>query len=127
MTEAEAIELLLTCISNTIAGFTIYISFTFAYLTAAFFVGSKLTLFQTIAGSGLYIASAASAIGSNFSNLTAYRLIMADTPTVLDSLYIMHAEPWIPYMLVMQGAGMLLSLYFMYDVRRRASANRNEG
>ena len=58
MTEAEAMELLLACVSNTISGFTVNISFTFAYLTAAFFVGARLTLFQTIAVSCLYVASA---------------------------------------------------------------------
>lgn len=58
MTEAEAIELIAIFTTNVIASNTIYLSFTFAYLTAAYFVGASLSRFQAIFVSVLYALAA---------------------------------------------------------------------
>lgn len=49
MSEAETLELISLYYSNAIDAFTVYIFFTFAYLTIAYFVGSSLTRFQVFA------------------------------------------------------------------------------
>ena len=58
MTEAEALELAVMCVDNAMTAFSVFISITFAYMTVSFLAGSKLSNFQALAASGLYIFTA---------------------------------------------------------------------
>jgi len=58
MTEAEAIETLSILGANGATYFTLFTTFTFAYLTVAYFVGASLTRFQCIAVSAIYFFTA---------------------------------------------------------------------
>ena len=61
MAEAEVFEVGAAWVANAITAFTIYISFTFAYLTAAYVIGKGLSRFQVAVINVLYTLSAASA------------------------------------------------------------------
>jgi len=51
---------------------------------------------------------------------------MASTPAVLNSWAVLRAENSIPFMGILQSIGILLSLYFMYDVRKRAKTKMGD-
>ena len=58
MTEGEVIEAAAAVTANSITMFTIFITFTFGFLASAYFVGGKLTRFQALAATGLYVVAA---------------------------------------------------------------------
>ena len=60
MTEPEALEVMAAHGANAITSFTIYVSVTFAYLAATHLVGAKLSRFQCVGISALYVFSASS-------------------------------------------------------------------
>ena len=121
MSEAETLELISLYYGNAIDAFTIYISFTFAYLTIAYFVGSALTRFQVIAASGLYLISAMSAALGTVMPVLAWGELLASRETTLAKFDLWNADIWIPYMGIILAGGILVSLYFMFDVRVRAN------
>lgn len=118
MTEAEILELVAIYAANSITAFTVYISFTFAFLVTAFYVGRQLTLFQVFAISGMYIISAGSALLAEIAYLQAMFRIKAMSPNVLDEFALFNGDFWVIYMGIVLGAGMLVSLYFLWDMRR---------
>ena len=117
MTEAEAIELMQGYVENGLAAFTIYTSLTFAYLTVAFLAGSRLTKFQVIVVSLMYVVTAGMFIAGTIASLHGYDLIMDKSDTVLETSAFLIAGPWIWLTLGIQILGTLISVYFMYNVR----------
>lgn len=117
MTEAEAIEAFSSLGANAVSAFTVYISFTFGYLATAYFVGSKLTLFQSAVVSGLYIFSAGSAGMAQIVYIEGMLEVTAKTPSVLDNLLLWNGLFWVWNMAIIQAVGIFLSLYFMWSVR----------
>jgi len=117
VTEAEALELYAMYISNAMTAFTIYISFTFAYLVTAFYVGFKLTSFQVIVAGGIYVISAGSITMSLIGNLQASESILNATTTVIDELALHRNGLWVSTMSLILTLGIIVSLYFMWSVR----------
>jgi hypothetical protein len=118
MTEAEVLETFAVIGANAIAAFTIYTSFTFAFLATAFFVGSKLTSFQSIVASGLYIVSAGAAGLTQVVYIQLMFAVAKETPTAVDSLYFMDGAFWTWSMSIIQITGIFISLYFMWHIRQ---------
>ena len=85
-------------------------------MITAFYVGGQLSSFQAIAASALYVISAVSTVMAMMGYLQAQYAIQATTVTVLDRLPGWNAGLWICYMLVTLIAGILVSLYFMWQV-----------
>ena len=119
MTEAEVIELAATCAANSFAAFTIYISFTFGFLATAFFVGSKLTRFQALAATGMYLVTAGTMALAVVIWLQGLFLVLNSQNTVLDALPLMNGSVWVVVISMITTVGMLVSLYFMWDVMHR--------
>jgi hypothetical protein len=59
MTEAEIWQLLIMASGSASNSFSVLLTMVFAYLATAYFVGSRLTGFQTLVVSGLFVYSAA--------------------------------------------------------------------
>lgn len=119
MTEAESWEVVAAFSANALASFTVYISFTFAYLTAAYMVAGKLSKFQVLVGSGLYVAFAGCGAVSCIVSCNAFETVISAYPTVLDT-QVQWSIPWQTVMSIIFSVGTLVSLFFMYDLRRRA-------
>ena len=119
MTEAETIELTAICAANSFAAFTIYISFTFGYLATAFFIGSKLTRFQALAATGMFLVAAGTMASATVIWLRGLFLVLNSQNTVLDALPLMYGSVWVVGVSMITIGGMLISLYFMWDVRHR--------
>ena len=118
MTEAEALEVAGIWVGNVIAAFTVYISFTMAYLAAAFFAGSRLSRFQALAASMLYTVAATSALISMLHSLHIYGASLAMSPLIGASTPFSDRDTWMAALSILLTGGILVSLYFMWDVRR---------
>ena len=119
MTEAEAIELIALFTANVLASSAVYMSITFAYLTAAYFVGANLSRFQAIFVSVLYVLFANGAMMTQLGNIQAWSIIMEEHATAMDSVPMYNSEFWQIAIPIGLSIGTLGSLYFMWNVRHR--------
>lgn len=123
MTEAEAFEVGAAWVSNAITAFTIYISFTFAYLTVAFVTGERLSMFQVAVINVLYSLSAGSAIFSMMNSLMMWESALLHAESAMKYQYFFNNPSfWYSYMAVILSLGILVCLYFMIDVRRQTGS-----
>ena len=121
MTEAEALEIIAIYTANSIESFSLYLSFTAAFLVTAYFVGAKLSLAQTFAVSGLYCIAAISASLSLVGGIQAWIAVKESTPTVIDQIPIYNPTLWLTMMPVILVPGIFVSLYFMWSIRHSKS------
>jgi hypothetical protein len=117
MTEGDVIEAAAAVTANSITMFTIFITFTFGFLASAYFVGGKLTRFQALAATGLYVVAAGFSAVIMVGWMQAFFAIMEVKPNALDTIPIIQRGYWVPVTTVMLSMGMLISLYFMWGVR----------
>jgi hypothetical protein len=80
LTNLAAQEVLAMWSDNTQSAFSIYLTLTFAYLTAAYFAGAKQSRFQAFAVSGLYGAAAGIALLSCINKLMYFSAILDEYP-----------------------------------------------
>lgn len=120
MTEGEAIEAAIGAAAVVFSCFVIYISFTFGYLVTAYFVGDKLTRFQAIAATGLYLVAAGFMILVMIAWTQGMLAITDSTKTTLDAVPLLRRGYWVEALFFLCGTGVLMSLYFMWDVRRQS-------
>ena len=119
MNEGDAIEAAIAASGVVFSCFAIYISFTFGYLVTAYFVGYKLTRFQVIAANGLYVVAAGFMILVMTGWTQGMFAITETTATALDAVLLLKRGYWVEALFFLCGTGMLMSLYFMWDVRRQ--------
>ena len=118
MSELEAVEAVSELLANAISSFTVHFSFTFAYLTASYLVGRSLSKFQAIAVSVLYVTSATITALTVYGNQQAIEEVQLTYPSkVIDRLLMFDMTVWHAVSGVLFTAVVLLSLYFMYNVR----------
>ncbi len=123
MTEAEVFEVGAAWVANAITAFTIYISFTFAYLTAAYVIGKGLSRFQVAVINVLYTLSAASAIFSMMNSIMMWESALLYTESAIEYQYFFNNPKfWYSYMSAILALGILVCLYFMIDVRRQTES-----
>ena len=118
MNEPEVLEIINLFASNAMTSFSIWATFTFAYLTAAYLAGSQLTKFQVITVSSLYFAAAGAFALSGITHLRSIDEIFSAYPDFVPSDY--WNLPWTVLGFVMTIGGMGASLYFLYDIRKQA-------
>ena len=123
MSESDAIAALTDIGESAATFFSLWVSVTFAYLTVGYFVGKSLTRFQCLAISALYIMSAATFGASAQGYAEAWVKMRTRVSTVFDDIAVfanvsIYGEVAALFVL----GGTLLSLYFMYDIRRKLSA-----
>ena len=116
MNEADALELVAIYGANGLTSFTMYVTFTTAFLVATYLIGARLTGKQAIALCGLYIFSALGVLGTLTANILVWIAVSASTRTVLDDIPLMSGQLWITYSVVSMGMGILISLFYMWSV-----------
>jgi len=121
MTEAEIIEVVAILGANSFSIFSVYLSITFAYLTVAYFIGAALKPVQVWVASGLYVASAGVSTIACVGTTEAWVELIANQPTMLNTLGIYSVHIWDVYMAILMALGMVVSLYFMYEIRKRTA------
>lgn len=102
--------------ANAITSFSIYLTFTFAYLTAAYLAGTKLTVYQVFVLSTLYTIGALISLASVISNLELYAVLF-NQDDLLRSSITFTPEFWIYTITPLFMVGIGVSLSFMWYVR----------
>ena len=90
MTEAEALEVLSEFANNTATYFTMFVSFTFAYLTVTYLVGKSLSRFQSLAISGLYVISALVSGITTVGWAQAWLVLRTSETTMLNEVWLFN-------------------------------------
>ena len=120
MTEAEALEIAGIFGANAITAFSVYITFTMAYLVAAYYAGEGLTPYQSFITSTLYLFAAASAILSLINSTLIYGAALKTTEMGA-ATPISSGPMWAIGMTTIMTVGILVSFYFMWSVRHPKS------
>ena len=121
MTEVEATSTLVSIADLLATYLGLWVTTTFAYLTAAYFLGEKLTRFQSIAISGLYLTASLSFALAALGHTEAFILLEARELTVYRDIGTVKILPlYYPGFALLFGCGTFISLYFMWDLRRKA-------
>lgn len=121
MTEAELWHMHLLAVENAAAGLEAVMTIIFAYLSAAYFVGGRLTRFQAILVSIFFIVATSI---TSFMALVEFRraAYFMNKLGRFDVASISPNEFIIPLFAVFIGLFTLGSVIFMYQVRRDARA-----
>ena len=117
MTEVEAFEMALIAASNATDAFAQYITFTFAYITAAYFVGNQLSPFQVLAASGLYLFAALFAFGNSVTDIQWMAKAVEHTGNLAPEGIASNMDFWSASAGGLMMLGIFVSLYFMWNVR----------
>ena len=127
MTESEVVEAVALYVDTSLNAIALYASFTFAYLTAAYFIGVSLTSFQVRMVTALYVASAAICTASSFATVQAWTYVVSSYPTLLNALPVLAFDDWHYFLSAVMVAGILASMYFMHDIRQLGRGRSKEG
>ena len=124
MTEAEALEAMNAFSANGLTSFTVFVSFTFAYLTAAYLVGNKLSTLEYRMVNALYIFAAGLGGTSAVTNALAMDAVIRSVPTVISDIILLRLDYWAVALAVFQTIGIIGSLVFMH-LRRQTPPNKS--
>jgi len=120
MTEAEALELAVMCVDVAISAFSLYVTVTFAYMTVSYLVGSRLSTFQALALSGLYVFTSGVLILTMYLVIVTYFELRAGVSggiAAMDNIPLWNEALWATYPTAASLVGILVGLYFMWNVR----------
>jgi len=117
MTEAEVIESMAVLGQGAVSVFTVFVSVTFGYLTVAYFLGRELTKFQLYAITGVYLVTSATMACTGVACVLAWEKLVQEYPSVLDTIPFFTIGVWHSITAVIFAAGMLVSIYFMRNIR----------
>ena len=118
ISEFDAVKLSAACAENSFVAMTVFVTFTFAYLATAFFIGTRLSRFQAFVASGLYIISASLMALASLIWLQALFHAKESSSTFLDVIPLLDRDMWLIGVSLILVGGMVFSLLFMWDVRR---------
>ncbi|QFU75921.1 hypothetical protein EY643_09745 [Halioglobus maricola] len=116
MIDASTHEAMAMWSANAITSFSIYLTFTFAYLTAAYLAGAKLTKYQVFVVSTLYSAGALISLFAVINNLELYTVLLNQDETLRSSITF-SGEFWTYYITPLFMIGIAVSLSFMWYIR----------
>ena len=115
MNEAEFLEVINLHAANAITSFSVFLTYLFGFVTAAYVVGKRLSRNQTIIVCILYVISCIFWLTSALTHADSFATLVAAHQEYVPSLF--WFLPW-PVLAVVVGLVVVLaSLYFMYDVR----------
>jgi hypothetical protein len=115
MTEPEVMEMVNLYAGNGLTSYTIWVSFTFAYLTVAYLVGAKLTNIQHFIVSSLYVITGTVFTLSAVTHTESFGALIYRYPDFRPTE--LWLVPWTLFTSIILGGGMIASLYFMWDIR----------
>ena len=121
MEEAEVFELVFIVGATAVTAFTFVVTFTFAYLTVAYFLGSKLSRLETgIVTGGYLIASflSFSVVMANVSAMRAFQEELAGSRVYQKIAFWMDARIYEAGMPVIYVLSVVTCLFFISNVRR---------
>ena len=99
--------------------FTIYLTLTFGYLTAVYFIGSNLSRTQSAFVSILYIVWAVAFALTSISHLQAFESYVDEFPEFVRS-QLFHM-PWAYYAIVVSLGGILICMGYTLTTGRKSA------
>jgi hypothetical protein len=120
MTEAELFELVFIAGTTALTGFSLFITVSFAYITAAHFLGSRLSKNEVSIVSLLYLLSALifySVTMANVSAMGSLQQELAFSEAYQRVTFFMDARIYIFLVPVASLGVIVLCYYFMWSVR----------
>lgn len=119
MTEYELFELLQGFYEKMNVDATIYFTLVSAYLVVAFLVGSNLTRIQLLIVNTLYILWSVGTINSLYIGMLAAVRLQDGLVEMKSRFYVGDTSTtfWVLGFMLIQAAGIIASLYFMWSVR----------
>ena len=99
-----------------------WVSFTFGYLTVAYFLDTVLTRFQCLCTSVLYAVTASYAATAVIARVQAWHEVRTRSENLYNNQLMTSEAGWEWGFIFFLPLGTITSLYFMYDVRRRGMA-----
>ena len=124
MSEAEILEILNLYVSNALTSYTIFISFLFAYIVAVYVAGDALSKPQAILVSSLYFIAAAAPALACIAMCNSVDNLISKHPEIAGSW--LWFLPWTVMLSIATSLTMIGSLYFIYDIRRKAQINNGK-
>lgn len=119
MNEADAIGALGDIAENAATYVSMWISVTFAYMTAAYIVGRKMSPFQCWVISVLYFVTAFFVGSAALVHTQAWLRYNESQNTIYTNLWLPPYEGGVAIFLT---GGTLVALYFMYNIRTSEDA-----
>jgi hypothetical protein len=113
----EASEAMAMWTANAIESFSVYLTVTFAYLTVAYLAGKKLSGFQVLVISVLYISGAGISLLSCINQLLFFTAIVNEIDSAIPATPLSSGKFWIYFISPPLIVGVLVSLLFMWNVR----------
>lgn len=125
MTEAEAFELIMLCVDSAVTCFTLYITIAFGYMTVSYLAGAKLSTFQTLVLSGLYVFTSGVAILTMYLLIVTYFELRAGVPggiAAMDNVPLWNEALWAFYPTSACIVGVFVGLLFNWNIRHPKTA-----
>lgn len=119
MSEIDFVEARNLHASNAMNAFTIFITLTFSYLTVVYIVGTKLLKVQLVLLSLLYFFWAIAFVLVAITHLQSLEAFLEEYPDFVRSR--VWSLPWTYFGSTITLGGILISGYFVYNVRRNSS------
>lgn len=124
MSEAQVLELINMHTSNSFNGFAVFLTLLFGYMTVAYIVGTRLTLFQVITITLLYLFAQVSLMFSLVNETHSVELLVSSYPNFNYSPIM--AYPWVIATALTESGAIIISLMFMFDIRRKKHMKKVE-
>ncbi|MBC7770090.1 MAG: hypothetical protein H7124_15005 [Phycisphaerales bacterium] len=121
MEEAQLFELVFIAGATAMTAFTFVVTFTFAYLTVAYFLGSKLSRLETGVVTGGYLIASFLSFSVVMANVSAMRALqeeLADSRVYQKVAFWMDAKIYEAGMPVIYVLSVATCLFFMWNIRR---------
>jgi hypothetical protein len=121
VTEAEIFELMFIAGSTALTALGLFLTFTFAYLTVAYFVGSRLSKTEVLIVSGVYLIAnlmVVSVAMANISAMGSFQLEIENSDVYQRILFFMDADIYLVLAPIVFLLGTLVCFFFMWGVRR---------
>lgn len=121
MNEAELFELVFIAGATAMTAFTFVVTFTFGYLTVAYFLGPRLTRMEVAIVTSVYLVASAlmiSIVMANVSAMRAFQEELAGSPVYRKIAFFMDARIYEAGTPVLYLLSVVTCLVFMWNTRR---------
>ena len=119
MTEAELWEMFFEASSVAATVFSVALTVNFAYLATAYFVGTRLSTFQTLVVSFLYVFGAGILTMSFAGMLNQGLEFGARLQEIYPDRFFLISPGYVLTFVILLALSIPVSLFFMYQIRRK--------
>ncbi len=121
MEEAQLFELVFIAGATAMTAFTFVVTFTFGYLTVAYFLGRRLSRLEIGVVSGVYLIASFllfSVVMANVSAMRVFQEELAESRVYQKIAFFMDARIYEAGMPVLYLLSVVTCLFFMWNIRR---------